>query len=81
MISELYEALRSAGVSEEQAQKAAEAVNLEASRLSRMENSMARMETNVGWIRWLMITGFGICFMGLAALIKMLWTLTQMAAI
>ena len=59
---EIYQALKEAGASEEKAQAAAEAVNSEGGRLDRIETNIARMETNISWLRWITIGGFTIMF-------------------
>ena len=71
--SEVYQALIEAGASEEKARAAAESVNAETSRL-------ASIETNVNWLRWLMIGGFTVMVGGFSVLGNMLLKLTEMVA-
>jgi len=71
--SEIYQALIEAGASEEKARAAAESVNAETSRL-------ASIETNVNWLRWLIIGGFTVMVGGFSVLGNMLLKLTEMVA-
>jgi len=71
--SEVYQALIEAGASEEKARAAAESVNAETSRL-------ASIETNVNWLRWLMIGEFTVMVGGFSVLGNMLLKLTEMVA-
>ena len=71
--SEVYQALVEAGASEEKARAAAESVNAETSRL-------ASIETNVNWLRWLIIGGFTVMVGGFSVLGNMLLKLTEMVA-
>ena len=71
--SEIYQALKEAGASEEKAQAAAESVNSEGARLD-------RIETDIKWLRWLMITGFSLTLAGFSVIGNMLLKLTEMVA-
>jgi hypothetical protein len=59
MISEVYDALKEAGASEEKVRKAAEA-------LARYENRFARIEGDIGVLKWML--GFN-----LAVTVAVLW--------
>jgi hypothetical protein len=59
MISEVYDALKKAGASEEKVRKAAEA-------LARYENRFARIEGDIGVLKWML--GFN-----LAVTVAVLW--------
>jgi hypothetical protein len=53
MISEVYDALKEAGASEEKARKAAEAI-------ASYENRFARIETDLTLLKWMV--GFNLAF-------------------
>ncbi|MGH7967062.1 MAG: integrase [Candidatus Binatia bacterium] len=59
MISEVYDALKEAGASEDKARKAAEAV-------ASYDNRLARLETDVALVKWML--GFN-----LAMTVAILW--------
>ncbi len=60
MISELYDALKSAGAPEDQARKAAEVVADYNNQFARVENRMARIEGDLSLLKWMV--GFVLAF-------------------
>ena len=66
MISEVYDALKEAGASEEKARKAAEAIAGYESRFARIENASTQLRGDVALLRWML--GFN-----LAMTVAILW--------
>lgn len=66
MISEVYDALKEAGASEEKARKAAEAIASYENRFSSFENRMVRIEGKIDLLQWMI--GFN-----LAMTVAVLW--------
>jgi hypothetical protein len=60
MISELYDALKSAGAPEDQARKAAEVVANYDNHFSAIENQMTRAEGDLTLLKWMV--GFVLAF-------------------
>ena len=58
MISELYDALKSAGAPEDQARKAAEVVANYDSHFANIESKMARLEGDMALVKWML--GFNL---------------------
>ena len=58
MMSEVYDALLSAGSPEEKARKAAEAVASYDNKLVSVENRLVRIESDIAIVRWMV--GFGL---------------------
>ena len=66
MISEVYDALREAGASEEKARKAAEVLANYDTRFARIESELAGVRGEVGLVKWMI--GFN-----LAMTLAILW--------
>ena len=66
MISEVYDALKEAGASEDKARKAAEAVAGYENRFARIENELTHVRGELALVKWMI--GFN-----LAMTIAMLW--------
>jgi len=60
MISELYDALKSAGAPEDQARKAAEVVADYNNQFARLESRMTRIEGDLSLLKWMV--GFVLAF-------------------
>ena len=73
MISEVYDALREVGVSEEKARRAAEAVAVQEPRFTAIETRLTRVETRLGVLQW-MVGGL------YAFMVPALWLLLRVAA-
>ncbi len=58
MISEVYDALKEAGASEEKARKAAEAIAGTEARFSRIEGELIAMRGEINLLRWMI--GFNL---------------------
>lgn len=69
MISEVYDALKEAGASEDKARKAAEAIAAYDLRFGDMKNDLTALRGDVALLKWMV--GFNLAF-SLAALWKLL---------
>ena len=73
---ELYLALVEAGASDEKAIAAARVAKDETTAIK----DAATIKNDIIWIRWLVITGFSISFVGFLTIGKMLLSLTELVA-
>jgi hypothetical protein len=70
MVRELYDALLAAGVSEEQAGKAAEAV-------AQWESRLGKLEADLGLLKWMVGVNITLTLFGFAMVGNWLWQVLQ----
>ena len=84
MISEVYEALKEAGASDEKARAAAEAIANQNERFSRIENQldkigsdMDKIRSDIDWLKWSTALGFSAVIAIGALMTGMMWNIMQ----
>ena len=77
MISEVYDALREAGASEEKARAAAEAIASQNERFTRIEHHLDKIGQDIDWLKWSIALGFSAVIAIGALMAGMMWNIMQ----
>ena len=85
MISEVYDALKEAGASDEKARAAAEAITSQNERFTRIEHQldkiggdMDKIRGDIDWLKWSIVLGFSAVIAIGTLMTGMMWNIMQL---